>query len=285
MDTQTAHPIISTDIMVDDIKVRVNRAGQPDATPILFLHGSGPGVSAMSNWAALMTAMSDRYQCIAPDLVGFGDSAHPLDPPVGMIPFNELRVQNLIALVDQLGLDGVHLVGNSLGGVIAMNLVQRIPERIASITLMGSGGIDGVPTSPGLHKLRTFFENPTEDAMRDLLSMFLYDKSVLGDRLDEIVADRVRVALRDDIRRSHIATMTGTERQSFSADDLAAISTPALVIHGREDVIMPVESSLFYARHLPDSRLVVMGRCGHWSQIEKAPQFEVLLDNFFQGRL
>lgn len=86
---------------------RTSRAGDPSAETILWLHGSGPGATALSNWEQALGAFGDRYHCIAPDIVGFGDSTHPSSPPVGMRAFTELRVSTLFALLDRLDVDVV----------------------------------------------------------------------------------------------------------------------------------------------------------------------------------
>ena len=83
-------------------------------------------------------------------MVGFGDSSHPEDPPQGMAAFNDLRVEALLGLIDTLGLEQVHVVGNSMGGQLAVLMALAAPERIGKLLLMGSGGAPTTTVSPGL---------------------------------------------------------------------------------------------------------------------------------------
>ncbi|WP_218040328.1 alpha/beta fold hydrolase [Actinomadura sp. WMMB 499] len=69
--------ITTTDVRAGEYRLRISTAGDPSAEPLLFLHGSGPGVSGLSNWERLIGDLGDRYHCIAPDTLGFGDSDHP----------------------------------------------------------------------------------------------------------------------------------------------------------------------------------------------------------------
>ena len=82
--------------------------------------------------------MGERHYCVAPDMVGFGDSSHPENPPSGMKAFNLLQADTLWELLDKLGVDRVHLVGNSMGGMISIRMALAQPERVATMLLMGS---------------------------------------------------------------------------------------------------------------------------------------------------
>ncbi|GAA3733364.1 2-hydroxymuconate-semialdehyde hydrolase [Spinactinospora alkalitolerans] len=277
--------ITSTDISLGEHSLRVNTAGDPSMQPLLFLHGSGPGVTALSNWERLITDLGDRYYCIAPDVLGFGDSDHPDPPPAGQIAFTELRVETIWRLLDKLGADRVNLVGNSYGGMMSLKMTVENPERVGKVILMGSGGAPGLQPTPGLKKLITFYDDPTEQNMAELLSMFVYDPASFGDKLGEIAAARIPRATREDVRRSHLAMFDDGPKLAYSPEDLAKIEQDFLVIVGREDRIVPIEASHYLAEHIPSARLVVIGRCGHWSQIEYPERFENMVSGFVEGRL
>lgn len=106
----------TSDVEAGGFRIRLNRAGPRTGEAILFLHGSGPGATGLSNYAATVPAFADDYDCLVIDQVGWGgDSSHPAElPPSGRV--RQLVLSNL-ALLDALGLDRVHLVGgNSLVG-------------------------------------------------------------------------------------------------------------------------------------------------------------------------
>jgi pimeloyl-ACP methyl ester carboxylesterase len=131
--------------------------------------------------------LGDEYHNIAPDIIGFGDSTHPEPPPAGLAEFTQLRVDSLLALLDTLGVDKVALVGNSMGGIISMRLAVQAPDRVERLVLMGSGGAPDLFT-PELFRLITFYNDPTVEAMAELMSCFVYDPAFFDGKLEEIAA-------------------------------------------------------------------------------------------------
>lgn len=277
--------ITTRDIAAGGHSFHVSTAGDPSAPPIVFLHGSGPGVTALSNWEGAIADLGRDFYCVAPDIIGFGDSTHPEDPPVGIGPFLELRATTTIALLDAMGLERVTLVGNSMGGMLTLKLLGLIPDRIDKVVLMGSGGAP-VPPTENLIKLATFYNDPTEAAMADLLTRFVYDPSAFGDDLAAIAAARMPRVLRDDVRRSHVATFTFTGGPVvFDAEFLAAVRQPVLLIHGRDDTFIPYAASTYFLEHLPNADMHVIAHAGHWTQIEQPRRFRALVRGFVSGDL
>ena len=130
--SQTAPLLISTrDIDVLGHRLHLNQTGDPSAPAVLWLHGSGPGVTALTNWQALITGLAPRFHNLAPDLLGFADSSHPDPAPAGMVAYTALRAEVLVGLLDVLGLQRVHLVGNSMGAMIALRMVLDVPSASA----------------------------------------------------------------------------------------------------------------------------------------------------------
>jgi 2-hydroxymuconate-semialdehyde hydrolase len=273
-------------VAVGDVAFEVNQTGDPENETILFLHGSGPGATGLSNWERVITDLGDRFHCVAPDMIGFGDSSHPDDPPQGMAAFNDLRADALLGLLDELGLDRVHIVGNSMGGQLALLMTLAAPGRVGKLLLMGSGGAPTTTVSPGLTHLREFYSDPTAESLRGLLTEFVYDLEPLTDTIDAVVEDRMSYVVRDDVTRSHRASFNpDAPRRVFSDAELAGVPHPTLVVHGREDRIIPVEASYYFAEHLPNANLFVIAHCGHWTQIEHREKFESLLERFVAGVL
>ncbi|MEU9840499.1 alpha/beta hydrolase [Actinomadura sp. NPDC048032] len=282
--------ITSSDVAVQvrggELTFRLHETGERGPEAVLFLHGSGPGATGLSNWERIITDLGHRYWCLAPDQIGFGDSSHPADAPRGMGPFNELRAEALLALVDALGLEKVHLVGNSMGGQLALLMTLARPRLIGRILLMGSGGAPDMPVSPGLRHLREFYANPSAESLKELLGEFVYDLEPMRDTVDRVVAERMAYVNREDVRRSHEASFDPDgARRFFTPEELATLTHEVLCVHGRDDRIIPVEASRYFAAAIPNAHLYVLGRCGHWTQIEHPRTFERLLTGLVDGHL
>ncbi|MGZ4493365.1 MAG: alpha/beta fold hydrolase [Nocardioides sp.] len=287
----TSSRIREEDVAIGDGRhLRVLQTGEPrsDRPSLLLLHGSGPGVTAGSNWRGVLDALDENgdggLHCIAPDILGFGDSSYPDPQPQGFKAQAEIRIDALFALLDTLGIEKVILVGNSMGGMYSLRMTQLRPELVAGLVLMGSGGMPGLAPTPGLVKLVTYFDDPTVEAMAELLIQFVHDKQAFGDKVDEVAAERMPIVQRPWIEAGHRA-MFAPEMLSFSPEDLAKMDVPALVVHGRQDVIVPIESSHYLAENLPHADLFVINECGHWTQIEQADKFAALLRTFAEGGL
>jgi 2-hydroxymuconate-semialdehyde hydrolase len=131
----TQPTINTTKIAVGQHQFHVNESGDRTNPAVLFLHGSGPGATGLSNWEAVLQDLGKDYFCLAPDVIGFGDSSHPDPTPQGLAQFNRLRVQTLIGLLDELQLDKATLVGNSMGGVWSLGVAMQSPHRVDKIVL------------------------------------------------------------------------------------------------------------------------------------------------------
>ena len=162
---------------------------------MLFIHGSGPGVSAWANWRLTIPALSRSYRVIAPDMVGFGFS----DRPKGVAYAKDTWIAQAIGLLDALGIEKAHVVGNSFGGAIALAMAIRHPERVGRLALMGAVGVP-FPITPGLDAVWGY--EPSFEAMRKLLDIFAYDRSLVNDELAEL---RYRASIRPGFQESFSA--------------------------------------------------------------------------------
>lgn len=272
--------IETRDVQVDGLSVRLHTAGSPSDQPILWLHGSGPGVSALSNWQALITTMPGYYH-VAPDIIGFGSSSYPDPAPQGIPASVDFRADNVLALLRELGINRTHIVGNSMGGMITLKLLQKSPETFDRVILMGSGGAPIKPTED-LVSMVTFYNDPTPARMIDLIGRFVYDTAMFGDQVEEIATDRVGVATQPEIRRAHLATFDPSAPPLvYSPEELVALTHQVLLVHGREDRMIPVEASLYMNSHLPNSQLHFFPQAGHWVQIEQVERFRAQATLFF----
>ncbi|MFF2449707.1 alpha/beta fold hydrolase [Neobacillus sp. NPDC058068] len=278
--------ILSRKAQTGDYQTFFHEGGVPSAETIIFLHGSGPGVSAKSNWQHILPHFKENFHVVAPDIFGFANTDHPETYPKNGAEWMNERIKQVLALMDELGVEKAHLVGNSLGGVIALHLLMYAPERFDRVVLMGAGGGLTEPT-PELAKLANFHKDPNPIAFKNLLSWFLYDQSVLEDELEAIVAERLELFLKPEVRRSY--------EENFSKSHLTDMLVPPsalkqmdhsiLLIHGHGDRFVPLQSSLFVMDHLPNAQLHIFKRCGHWAQVEQKERFIKLTSDFFNGEL
>jgi len=272
--------IETRDEAVDGLTVRVHTVGDRNDQPVLWLHGSGPGAGGLSNWRALITSLPGYFH-IAPDIIGFASSTYPDPAPRGIPASVDLRADSVLALLRQLGVDRTHVVGNSMGGMITLRLLQKSPQTFQRVILMGSGGAP-LPPTEDLISMITFYDDPTPARMKDLIGRFVHDPAMFGDAVDQIAEDRVVAATRPEVRRAHLATFApDAPPLVFSPEELAAITHEVLVVHGREDRMIPVAASHYLSGHLPNAQLHVLPHAGHWVQIEQVDRFRTQAATFF----
>ncbi|RHW37472.1 alpha/beta fold hydrolase [Lysinibacillus yapensis] len=256
-------------------------AGTHHSETIFFLHGSGPGATAESNWKNTMEVLGEKYHVIAPDLVGFGNTEIPENTNLTFWQWTTLRVQQVLNLMDHYNIETTNLVGNSMGGIISLNAVMQAPDKFKRLVLMGSGGgITNGPTAE-IVRMTNFFKNPTIEDFRNLITYFMYDEKVVGDQLEEIVRNRYEVIMKPDFQKLYPTLFPANPLELLiPVSALKRITQPVLLIHGYEDQFVPKESSLSLVEHLPNAELVLLKQCGHWVQIEKAERFIQLVDQF-----
>ena len=278
---------METNIKTGAYETYLNRSGEGNDEAILFLHGSGPGATGWSNWQFALPALGERFDCLAPDLIGYGKSGHPDDPPQGVAPWLETWVEQQIELLDSLDLRKVHVVGNSMGGGLTLHLLHRHPDRFDRVVLMGTMGPPHQITD-WLDQLWGFYDDPSEERMAEAISWFVYDPDAVGGDLEAIAEERYPAAMDENVRRS-FAAMFPPPRQKHVDDlvlpDLAfqRMDHPVLLIHGRDDGIIPLETSQYLLERLPNVQMHVFGQARHWTMIEHAAAFNQLLEDFLQG--
>ena len=243
--------------------------------PVLLIHGSGPGVSAWANWRLVMPELARRRRVVAPDMAGFGYTERPADAHYSM----DRWVAQALALLDALGLEQADVVGNSFGGALALALAIRAPERVRRLVLMGSVGVEFELTE-GLDAVWGY--EPSLANMRRLMDIFTWDPTLVGDGL---AALRHEASIRPGVQEAFAAMFPAPRQRWIDAmasreEDIRALAHPALVLHGREDRVIPLQNSLTLAQWIPRSQLHVFGHCGHWTQIEHTAAFNRVVRDF-----
>jgi 2-hydroxymuconate-semialdehyde hydrolase len=271
------NPEIANNIKTGSFNTNYHDLGEGE--PVIFMHGSGPGVSAYANWRLCMPEISKGYRVIAPDMVGFGYS----DRPEGMTYTMEIWAQQIIDLMDALNIKKAHLVGNSFGGGLAVYLMINHPNRFNKVVLMGAVGVK-FDLTYGLD--RAWGYEPSIENMKQLLDIFAYDRSIVTDDLAKM---RYEASIRPGFQESFSSMFPyprqdGVDMMASDENDIAKIDHDVLIIHGRDDKVIPLENSYRLNKLIEKSQLHVFGQCGHWSQIEHNARFNQLLINFFDEK-
>lgn len=267
------NPEVAHTIVAAGISTNTHDAGT--GFPVLMLHGSGPGVSAWANWRLVMPALAERARVIAPDMAGFGFTERRPDLQYSM----DTWVAQAIGVLDALGIERADLVGNSFGGALALQVAIRHPHRIRRLVLMGSVGVR-FDITPALDAVWGY--TPSIEAMRGLLDLFAWDRSLVNDDLAKL---RYEASIRPGFQESFAAMFPAPRQRWVDAmaskvEDIKALPHETLVIHGREDQVIPLDTSLTLAQWIPNAQLHVYGKCGHWTQIEHAARFARLVGDF-----
>ena len=243
-----------------------------EGTPILFLHGSGTGVTAAANWWLNLPELSGLGRCIAIDSIGYGQSVVAPDTQYGIKEW----VCHAVRVLDSLGIEKTWIVGNSLGGWLAFQFAIDFPERLLGIVSMGTGGAALTGALKG-------HSNPvlTEDGIRKTLEMFVVDKSLVT---DELVSLRYQAALNDTAsdRLADVVAARDRDRTELPLDFgvLARLDIPVLLIHGVQDVVIPVSRTWDLLNIVPNADAHIFSQCGHWSQVERAEDFNAVLRQY-----
>ena len=251
--------------------------------PVVLLHGGGPGATAWSNFARNVAALSSSFPVIAPDQPGFGRSDKPIEHP----QYFTYASGALAGLLDAIGVDRVHLVGNSLGGGTAVRFALRYPDRVGRMVLMAPGGLGLNVFAPdpteGVKRLGAFAAppGPTREKLAAFLRTLVHDRRLIT---DELVEERFAAASSPESLRA-----TAAMGASFLGEDYEdgmlwreahRLRHPTLLVWGREDRVNPLDGALVALKLLRNAQLHVFGGCGHWAQLEKSDEFNRLAADF-----
>jgi 2-hydroxymuconate-semialdehyde hydrolase len=270
----THNPEIGKSVVAAGIQTNYHDVGSGE--PVLLIHGSGPGVTGWANWRLTMPALAERFRVVVPDMVGFGYTERPDGVSYDM----ETWVNHILGFMDALGIERAHVVGNSFGGGLALALAIRAPLRVRRLVLMGSAGLP-FPITEGLDRVWGY--QPSLENMRGLLDVFAYDRSLAN---DELARMRYEASMRPGVQEAYARMFPaprqrGVDRLASPEDAIRALAHQVMIVHGREDKVIPLSSSYKLFELIAHAQLHVFGECGHWTQIEHAARFNRLVGDFF----
>jgi pimeloyl-ACP methyl ester carboxylesterase len=262
-------------VTVGDLELSYHDVGEGPA--VVLLHGSGPGVTGWANFGANLPVLAPHLRCIVLDQPGFGQSSRQ-----EKYERNYLRISAdaLGGLLDALGLETVALLGNSMGGDVAVRYTLDNPKRVSKLMLMGPGGtgasILGPSPSEGITRLMEFNADPTREKIIAWLKTMVFDARLVDDALIEArFAAATEPGAVKNLQDAYATFYDPAMAEPAPLwGEVHKIRQPVLMCWGRDDRVAPVEGALFPARRMAKADLRIYSRCGHWVQIERKADFE-----------
>ena len=260
-------------------RIHYNDTGSGTET-VVMLHGSGPGATGWANFNRNVEALVYAgYRVLLVDCPGWGKS----DPVVNKGSRSELNARVLKAVLDELDIQRVHIIGNSMGGHSTVAFALSNPARVGKLILMG-GGTGGpsqfvaMPTE-GIKLLNGLYKEPTIENLKRMMNVFVFDASAITDdlmqaRLDNMLASREHL-------ENFVKSLAANPKQftDYGAR-LGEIAAPTLIVWGRDDRFVPMDVGLRLMAGLPNAQLHVFNRCGHGVQWEHADAFNRMVLDF-----
>ena len=280
---------------IEDLSSRLVKVGSKEiyiselgsGEPVLMLHGGGPGASGMSNYPKNVAALAENFHVIVADMPGYGPSTKGVNRKD---PFGDLA-DNMLGLLDALGVKSAHLIGNSLGGACALRLALDHPERVSSMVLMGPGGVGTTRALPtkGLNLLLNYYkgDGPSLDKLNDFVKNYLvYDASqvpaaLVKERFDASIDPQVIAA--PPLRRP--TGLAGAIKMDFTRDArLKNCEIPTLVLWGIDDLVNRPSGAEALQKRMKDCDVYLFSKTGHWVQWERAEEFNAITTSFIKNR-
>jgi 2-hydroxy-6-oxonona-2,4-dienedioate hydrolase/4,5:9,10-diseco-3-hydroxy-5,9,17-trioxoandrosta-1(10),2-diene-4-oate hydrolase len=255
-----------------------------EGVPLVMMHGGGPGASALANYRDNLDALVG-YQVVLPDQPGFGASYRPTESDLDARSITEITVDAMYQVLDGLGIERFHLLGNSLGGAAALAMAIAQPRRIRRLVLMAPGG-GWLPTGPtpteGQKAMFRYYagEGPTLAKMKDFVRTMVANPKLFD---DENIKARYEASLvPDHIEFYHRYNTAFTQRGGMDPlwKELDKITAPTLLLWGRDDRTITLDGSWIMLKNIRDVQLHVFGGCGHWVQVERKSEFEAHVTDF-----
>ena len=259
--------IASHFIDADGVRTHYLEAGE--GPPLVLVHGGGAGADSLGNWQDCFPILTRHFRVIAPDMIGFGRTDKP--SPDDYTYDQPGRNRHMAAFLDAMGLSGVAIVGNSMGGATAIGVALDRPELIGTLVLMGSAGLP-IPERPSPHLLQNLHYDFTMEGMRRVIGGLTAPGFVPSEAMVRYRYDLVD----DEASRAALAAINAETRKgtlNYDEDRLRTIHQPTLVVNGKEDGVSILPRAYRFLELLPNSWGYIVPHCGHWAMIEATEDF------------
>jgi 2-hydroxy-6-oxonona-2,4-dienedioate hydrolase len=265
-------------VSTPDYEIQINEAGE--GHPVILIHGTGAGATGWSNFAPNIAPLAEHFRVIAVTMPGWGQSSRQT------LETGFDQGEALKQLLDALDIERAAIVGNSMGGGVGLIAATRWPERVSHLITMGSGVwavnvLSPAGMSEGMKVLMAAYQDPSPENFKRLVEVMCFDPAFAT---DELAAERSAAALANPDHLTdwldRMAAGLGQDAFMSVAAALPTSTIPALIIHGRDDRTVHWEISMRAMSMIPNSRLVMLNRCGHWAQLEHAEEFNRLVIDF-----
>ncbi len=247
---------------------RIHYLDEGEGDVVVFLHGSGPGASGHSNFKGNYPYLVEAgYRCIVPDHIGYGFSDKPDDCDHPLSFFVECIKQTL----DVAGVESCTIVGNSLGGAVALGLALDYPQLVNKLILLAPGGLSELAEyqqMPGMQKVFKVFgsgEPVTSEVMKDLFATGLMHNPEHA--TDELVQERMQIM---QIMNGHVMA---TMKVPVLTERLKELQCPVLGFWGMEEKMMPENGIMAMTGNIKTLRMILVNECGHWVMVEHEGMF------------
>ncbi|WAJ35798.1 alpha/beta fold hydrolase [Pseudomonas sp. GOM7] len=260
---------------VGDLNIHYYQGGPAEGEVVVLIHGFA---ADKDNWLRFSRYLTDRYRVIALDLPGFGES----DRPAGSYDVGT-QAERLANILDALGLQHVHLLGNSMGGHIAALYAARYPEHVRSLALFDNAGVTAPHLSELYQRLLQGQPNPLivhqPKDFQALLDFVFVEPPYLPESLEHYLAERAmaNAAYYEQVFAQLVERYVPLEPQ------LAKISAPTLLLWGRQDRVLDVSSIEVMQPLLQKPSVAIMEGVGHVPMLERPEQSALLYRQFLQG--
>jgi 2-hydroxy-6-oxonona-2,4-dienedioate hydrolase len=247
---------------------------------VVMLHGSGPGATGWANFNRNIDPLIDAgFRVLLINCPGWGKT----DTVVCAESRSELNGRVVKAVIDQLGINKTSLLGNSMGGHSAVAFALANPDNVDKLVLMGggTGGVSSFVPMPteGIKLIGALYREPTLENLKRMMNVFVYDASDLTE--DLMQARLTNLLARPDHLENFVKSLQAHPKQfPDQSARLDEINAETLIVWGRNDRFVPVDTGYRLNAGILNSQLHVFNKCGHWAQWEHAEKFNRLVLDF-----
>ncbi|HOO55455.1 MAG TPA: alpha/beta hydrolase [bacterium] len=246
---------------------------------IVMIHGFAASADA---WGRNAPAFSGRYRVVRPDLAGFGYSVKPHDVDYSY----RFYADHVIEMMDRMKIKQAVLIGNSMGGGVSLRMAMEHPKRVSGLVLVDTVGIDHgmniglkLMATPGINNFMSSVNN--RFFMKLILRRMIFEDKSLA---TEAMADKYLTPFRTYGAMGAAAKVIRSIKTDFTDEEFENIKVPTLIIWGEKDrVIYPAIATALHMK-MPESKLVMIPKCGHCPQEEVPEEFNRLVSDFLSAK-